>query len=1183
MNLRNWFRWSPKKHPITRSRIAESKRTLRRRFNIERLEDRTVPSTTISVANTSINEIATPSAFVTAGSGGLATPFGITLGPDGNVYVASNGGEVLRYNGTTGAYINTFVSQGSGGLAFSGGAGLTFGPDGNLYVTSTSTNQILEYNGSTGAYITAFVPAGSGGLSSPEGLTFGPDGNLYVGSANTNSVLRFQGPLTTSPGAPLPAAGQSGATFVAPSSGGLVQPLTVIFGPDGNLYVDGGQTVGVLRYSGTTGAFMNTFAGGGSWVYGRGMAFDQNGNLYVSDSSNAVHRYNSQGTSIGDLLVNAVNPLLSKPFGLTFNDQGDLLITCRDENSVVSYNNGVDVTLSSVSSTPVSVNYTTEDGSALAGTNYDALSGTVTFSPGQTSQMILLATQEDPEATGNVSFSVQLSNPTGGATISNDTATVNINLADATRQFSITNTSVIEGDPTAHYRGAFIQGLPDSGFRSITMGPDGNLYTISGPGGMFGNAIGSYNGTTGALIGEFVPAVNGQIDATGNMPMVFNDGYLYVGSPGNNEVLQYNGTTGAFVSVFISGVTATGLAIGPDATGDLSADLYVSTSSGVSRYNATTGSLLGTYITNGSGGLSGAGAVTFNPSQTDLYVASTGTNQVLEYKAMTGAYVGIAASAGVSDPVDVKFGPDGLLYVLSAGNNRILRYTASGTYVDDYVPGGSGGMVDPKQMVFGPNGDLYVAAVGSPTDPADSQIFDFGTENEAVFTVTNTTPSTLPLTVNYATANGAAVVGTNYTATSGTLTFAPGWTTATIDVPILDSGSQTAPLTFTLNLSNPVGGTISNTQGVGTIQPSDTPATFYVVNDSTSTIGGTNTTYKYQASGSEEAPYGLSLNDLNPRGVATTAAGTTEWVVDANMNVYVYSSSGTLLGSWSAGGLSSSAQITGITTDGTNIWLVDSYSDKVYKYTSAASRLSGSQTAASSFSLVSGKSGDTNPQDLVTDGTSIWVVDGTALKVFKYTLSGSSLGSWSIDSRDTHPTGITIDPSNVSNIWIVDNGTDEVYQYTAAATRTSGSQSAASTFALASGDANPQGIADPPPTDMMLTQATDLSSSKIFAAATVPIQLMSSKGLDLISQIPSLPALSLDVSSNAGGVGSKAPTTSSAPVSVHSSTMPPESKPRPKETLVSYKDAVDQISPERSPESVDYDLLRSIAAGVIVS
>jgi hypothetical protein len=49
------------------------------------------------------------------------------------------------------------------------------------------------------------------------------------------------------------------------------------------------------------------------------------------------------------------------------------------------------------------------------------------------------------------------------------------------------------------------------------------------------------------------------------------------------------------------------------------------------------------------------------------------------------------------------------------------------------------------------------------------------------------------------------------------------------------------------------------------------------------------------------------------------------------------------------------------------------------------------------------------------------------------------LGSWSIDPADAHPTGITIDPSNVSDIWIVDNGTDKVYQYVGAASSTSGS------------------------------------------------------------------------------------------------------------------------------------------------
>ena len=87
--------------------------------------------------------------------------------------------------------------------------------------------------------------------------------------------------------------------------------------------------------------------------------------------------------------------------------------------------------------------------------------------------------------------------------------------------------------------------------------------------------------------------------------------------------------------------------------------------------------------------------MSFDPSEPYLYVASSGTNQVLKYNAQTGAYVGVAASAGLARPTDVKFGPDGLMYVLSGGNNRILRFTASGTYVDDFVPAGTGGMSDP--------------------------------------------------------------------------------------------------------------------------------------------------------------------------------------------------------------------------------------------------------------------------------------------------------------------------------------------------------------------------------------------------------------------------------------------------------------------------------------------------------
>jgi hypothetical protein len=186
----------------------------------------------------------------------------------------------------------------------------------------------------------------------------------------------------------------------------------------------------------------------------------------------------------------------------------------------------------------------------------------------------------------------------------------------------------------------------------------------------------------------------------------------------------------------------------------------------------------------------------------------------------------------------------------------------------------------------------------------------------------------------------------------------------------------------------------------------------------------------------------------------------------------VYNPSGGLLGSWSAGGLPKNATVEGIATNGADIWILanSTSKDEVFKYTGAASRLSGSQSAASSFGL---NGADANPKGLVTDGTSLWVVDdgGTADKVFKYSLSGSLLGSWAIDPANTHPTGLTINPSNVSDVWVVDSGTARVYQYTAAASRISGSQTAAATFALAAGNTNPQDIADPPPPDMLLTRA----------------------------------------------------------------------------------------------------------------
>jgi len=145
---------------------------------------------------------------------------------------------------------------------------------------------------------------------------------------------------------------------------------------------------------------------------------------------------------------------------------------------------------------------------------------------------------------------------------------------------------------------------------------------------------------------------------------------------------------------------------------------------------------------------------------------------------------------------------------------------------------------------------------------------------------------------------------------------------------------------------------------------------------------------------------------------------------------------------------------------GTDIFVVDNKTDKVFRYIGAASRTSGSQSFASSFSL---NSGNTNPKDIVAGGGLLWVVDdGSTDKAFKYNLSLTLQGSWTITGAGTSPTAITVDPSAPNHLWIVDSGTDRVYQFDNAASRTSGSQSPSTSFALAAGNTNPQGIADPP-------------------------------------------------------------------------------------------------------------------------
>jgi hypothetical protein len=229
-------------------------------------------------------------------------------------------------------------------------------------------------------------------------------------------------------------------------------------------------------------------------------------------------------------------------------------------------------------------------------------------------------------------------------------------------------------------------------------------------------------------------------------------------------------------------------------------------------------------------------------------------------------------------------------------------------------------------------------------------------------------------------------------------------------------------------------GSVTSTDAVLTVQA----ATKFFVVDNTA-----DKTYRYGATGTFIGSTATATNNLNALGIASNPDGSKLWVIDGSKTVYVYSSSLTLLGSWTAGALRTP---TGISVAGNDLWIVDAGTKNVHVFSGAASRLSGTQNATRTLAL---DKNNTAPQDLVTDGTTVWVTQsGTVDRVFVYqATTGAVLGNWSIDTRNTSPVGITLDPSGASSsLWIVDNTTDTVYEYSSSRSRVTGSQSAIRTF-----------------------------------------------------------------------------------------------------------------------------------------
>ena len=154
-----------------------------------------------------------------------------------------------------------------------------------------------------------------------------------------------------------------------------------------------------------------------------------------------------------------------------------------------------------------------------------------------------------------------------------------------------------------------------------------------------------------------------------------------------------------------------------------------------------------------------------------------------------------------------------------------------------------------------------------------------GTTTTLAFTLTLSEPSTQAVTVGYATSDGTATAGTDYTAAGGTVTFAAGQTSQTVDVAVIGDDTAEADETVLMTLTAPVNATLGTATAIGTITNDDgaivtTPTPTLSVSPATAAEGaaGATSTLSFAVTLSAAQASAITVHYATADGTAT--AGT---------------------------------------------------------------------------------------------------------------------------------------------------------------------------------------------------------------------------------------------------------------------------------------------------------------------
>jgi uncharacterized repeat protein (TIGR01451 family)/CSLREA domain-containing protein len=150
---------------------------------------------------------------------------------------------------------------------------------------------------------------------------------------------------------------------------------------------------------------------------------------------------------------------------------------------------------------------------------------------------------------------------------------------------------------------------------------------------------------------------------------------------------------------------------------------------------------------------------------------------------------------------------------------------------------------------------------------------DSGSNTTASFTVSLSGPSALTAQVAWATADGTAVAGLDYSSASGTVSFAPGETTKTVEVVILGDDMDEFDEGYTVGLSTAVDCTIADATGAGLILDQDDPPSFAIDDQTvTETDGGSTATASFTVTLSAASGKPIGMDWATADGTATAGA-----------------------------------------------------------------------------------------------------------------------------------------------------------------------------------------------------------------------------------------------------------------------------------------------------------------------